>query len=175
MANAERVHGDVESLLSTIMNVLGEIDRRREHNLREMQEACVELSVAIAARLAWTEIDRRGLGVDKLVAAVIERMRGRQPLVLYLHPLDLELWQRQTAGNRRGWEDAVRIEGDSRVPRGDCRAVCDEFHLVRDIELEIREIHERLLQGIEDVAVERRKDVHARQGLRRFPDRRADT
>ena len=163
--DAESLSGE---LLETIANVLQEMDRRRENNLREMQEACLELAVAIAARLVWTEIDGDRLAVAQLVEAAIERMRGQGAVSIFLNPLDVAVWEHQTSTSGCTIAENTRIVGDPQVPRGDCRAVCDEFSLIRDIELELREMHEQLLQGIEDVAVERRKDVRPNQNLNGF-------
>jgi flagellar biosynthesis/type III secretory pathway protein FliH len=171
-----RVEADnaVMTLLESLRTTFEELEQRRRQSLADMQQAAIELAVAIAARIVRTAIDRDQFQVAELAAELVSRLSARGPVVVSLHPADLALLERQLQGRPVPWGADVRVtvHADSTLERGSCRAAAPDLELLSDVQLHVADIREALLESMEDAQTERRQAKAGDRNLRRFPDRR---
>jgi hypothetical protein len=165
---------DLRPLIEALAQSIADLDEQRRQSLGELQQAAIELSVAIASRLVNRVIDAGEFGVRELVEEAVQRLPASGPIQVRLQPADLQQLQRLLATESpqllAGRE--VRFTPDTSLARGCCRAELPEEGILSDLHLSLGDLHEELMEGLADAQVERRRTQAADRSLRRFPDRR---
>ncbi|MBL8848420.1 MAG: hypothetical protein JNG89_02000 [Planctomycetaceae bacterium] len=161
-------------LLESITRTLGELETRRRESLTELQQAVVELSVAMASQLTYRIIESGEFAVEKMVEDAVSRLPAAEHVTLRLHPDDLSLFHQRLKSIPAAALDARSLEltADPEVSRGGCLAELPEQGILCDIEMLLGDLHTELMEGLSDAQVERRHTQGANRSLRRFPDRR---
>ncbi len=164
----------LERLLESISESVDDLEKRRQTSLTELQQAAVEIAIAVASRLVFQKILAEDFAVEELVAGIVGRLNTQSPVIVHLHPDDLAKLERHLAGRATPWPnpERLRLIADRTIAQGNCRAESDSHAVMSKIELQLSEIRQHLLENMEDAQVERRRALSADQGLRRFPDRR---
>ena len=158
----------------TLDEQIGEIEQRRKQSLVEMQQAAIELSVAIASRLLHETIVADELALENIVAEILKPLDSGQAVMLRLHPTDITLLTRRLEGKPPPWQDynTFQLVGDKTLQRGECRLDSGDIGIVSQIEMQLTEIRQQLLEALDHAQIERRRPQTGDRTLRRFPDRR---
>lgn len=164
----------VVQLLESISTTLADLEVRRRETLSELQQAVVELSVAIASQLTYRIIESGEFAVEKMVADAVSRLPAAEHVTLRLNPEDLALFHQRLKAIPATALDArsLQLSADPAVARGGCLAELPEQGILCDIELLLGDLHTELMEGLSDAQVERRRTQGSDRSLRRFPDRR---
>lgn len=164
----------VAPLLESIHEAVEEFEARRKQSLEELQLLAVELAVAAASNLVAQAIDRDEYGVEQLVQEAIGRLGMEQPITISLHPEDIQLLDRRTAGESVAWrEGRITLRPDAGIQRGDCRAETGDGRiLIAEMSARLAEMRRHWLEGLDDAQIERRRPAGSDRGLQRFPNRR---
>lgn len=161
-------------LLESVAQTLTELEARRRESLTELQQAVVELSVAMASQLTYRIIESGEFAVEKMVEDAVSRLPAAEHVTLRLNPDDLALFHQRLKAIPATALDArsLQLTADPEVARGGCLAELPEQGILCDIELLLGDLHTELMEGLSDAQVERRHSQGANRSLRRFPDRR---
>jgi hypothetical protein len=161
-------------LLASISQTLADLETRRRETLSELQQAVVELSVAIASQLTYRIIETGEFAVENMVEDAVSRLPAAEHVTLRLNPEDLALFHQRLKAIPATALDArsLQLSADPAVARGGCLAELPEQGILCDIELLLGDLHTELMEGLSDAQVERRRTQGSDRSLRRFPDRR---
>ena len=161
-------------LLESITHTLADLETRRRESLTELQQAVVELSVAMASQLTYRIIESGEFAVEKMVEDAVSRLPAAEHVTLRLHPDDLALFHQRLKAIPAAALDArsLQLTPDPAIGRGGCLAELPEQGILCDIEMLLGDLHTELMEGLSDAQVERRRTQGANRSLRRFPDRR---
>jgi hypothetical protein len=161
-------------LLESISQTVTELEARRRESLSVLQQAVVELSVAIASQLTYRIIESGEFAVEKMVQDAVSRLPAAEHVTLRLHPDDLALFHQRLKAIPAAALDArsLHLTADPAIKRGGCLAELPEQGILCDIELLLGDLHTELMEGLSDAQVERRRTQGSDRSLRRFPDRR---
>jgi flagellar assembly protein FliH len=170
-ARMEQERAAIENVVTSLADAAQELEAHRRQLLDEMQQAAVELAVAIASRLVYDKIHASDYPVEALAREAVQRLGAKGPVVVRMHPDDVALLQQRLNGQLL-CGGVVELVEDSAVPRGDCAAEAGEVSVLSQMELQLDDIRRHLLRSLGDAQVERRTSAAADRGLRRFPDRR---
>jgi hypothetical protein len=164
----------IVQLLESISQTLADLETRRRESLSELQQAVVELSVAIASQLTYRIIESGEFAVEKMVEDAVSRLPAAEHVTLRLNPEDLALFHQRLKAIPATALDArsLQLAADPAIKRGGCLAELPEQGILCDIELLLGDLHTELMEGLSDAQVERRRTQGADRSLRRFPDRR---
>ncbi|MBX3436546.1 MAG: hypothetical protein KF861_03580 [Planctomycetaceae bacterium] len=171
-ALAATIH-EVRAMREAVEQAVEDAEQLRRQSLQEFQQLAVELAVAIAGELVFRVIDAEQFGVESLVSAAVDRLGLDSPLLVSLHPLDVQLLESQTGDkpgeSRRG---GLTVRPDPTLPRGHCRATNGTTALLSEFGSRLDDIRELLWEGLDDAQIERRQTAGIGAALKRFPDRR---
>jgi len=161
-------------LLQSMTHTLADLEARRRQSLTDLQQAVVELSVAMASQLTYRIIESGEFAVEKMVEDAVSRLPAAEHVTLRLHPDDLALFHQRLKSIPAEALDArsLQLTPDPAVGRGGCLAELPEQGILCDIEMLLGDLHTELMEGLSDAQVERRSTQGANRSLRRFPDRR---
>jgi hypothetical protein len=161
-------------LLDSITHTLADLETRRRESLTVLQQAVVELSVAMASQLTYRIIESGEFAVEKMVQDAVSRLPAAEHVTLRLHPDDLALFHQRLKAIPAAALDArsLHLTADPAVARGGCLAELPEQGILCDIEMLLGDLHTELMEGLSDAQVERRRTQGSNRSLRRFPDRR---
>lgn len=161
-------------LLEAVLQAVAALEARRRDSLAELQQAVIELAVAIASQLTYRIIEAGEFAVEKMVEDAVSRLPVAEHVTIRLHPQDLALFHERLKSVPAAALDArlLTLAADPQVPRGGCLAELPEQGILCDLELLLGDLHTELMEGLSDAQVERRRAQGADRGLRRFPDRR---
>lgn len=164
----------VVQLLESVQQAVLELEDRRRESLSELQQAVVELSVAIASQLTYRVIEAGEFAVEKMVQDAVSRLPAAEHVKLRLNPADHELFHERLKAIPAESLDSrsLQLTADPSVSRGGCLAELPEQGILFDIELLLGDLHTELMEGLSDAQIERRRSQGADRSLRRFPDRR---
>ena len=165
---------DVSELLAALISAVEELDQQRRQALSEMQQAAIELALAVAAQIVHAAVDRDEFGVERLVEEAIARMPAGGPIHVALHPDDRNLLTARIEESKNGspFGERVALEARSDMPRGCCRASSPDAEILSQIDGQFADLRELLLERLDDAQIERRRPQADGRGLRRFPERR---
>lgn len=171
---AQQEREAIEQVLARLTDVARTFEAQQRHRLGEMQQAAVELAIAVAGRLLHDKIEAGDFPVETLVREVVERLGPRQPVSVFLHPDDIALLQQRLGEKQALFPEAtvVRLVPDAALKRGDCRAEAGEVSVLSHLEVQLNDLRQQLLGSLIDAEIERRKALPGDRNLRRFPDRR---
>lgn len=135
--------------LSEFQTAVSLANQQRAKDLIDLREAAVELAHAIAAKLVFQQLGTGTFPLDRLVTEVLSRLNTEEPVTVRLHPEDLAILQ-QDGEFVQSLETAriIRLLGDSKLSRGDCKAVSGEITVVYELRRQIEEIRRELLSTV---------------------------
>lgn len=164
----------IERVLASMMEVAQHLEAQQRQNLSEMQQATVELAMAVASRLIHDKVAAGNHAVENLVQQVVERLPARQSMKVYLHPEDLALLKQRVGSELTALAGGREVQwiADPAVGRGDCRADSGEVSILSQLEVQLGDLRRHLLGALDHAEIERRKASAGDSELRRFPDRR---
>ena len=170
----ERDRAAMEQVLESITEAVNELEQRRQLSLAELQQAAVELAMAVASRLLFEKVRSDDFAVEELVGHVVDALKAQTPVTVRLHPDDLARLMRRLEGRPTPWPDpsGLRLVADASVAPGDCWAESDTHGILSRMELQLSEIRRHVMESLDDAQTQRRQALPSDQDLRRFPDRR---
>lgn len=122
----------------------------QQEQLGDMQRTIVRLAIGLASQLTHERIRLGDFAVEALVQKVVQRLRPRQAVTVYLNPDDLHLLE-QRLGDEPLFPPhgpSLRVEGDASVNRGDCRAESGDTSVSWLLEDQWEEISQHLLRSL---------------------------
>ncbi|MEZ6064733.1 MAG: FliH/SctL family protein [Planctomycetaceae bacterium] len=160
-------------LVQSLLDAIDEHEQRRQQSLSELQVVAVELAVAAAERVIGELAEASATSLGLLVEQGLQHLDPLEPLIVSLHPLDLEQLQAELTAHHPSWRGSIELRPARDVRRGGCRIERDDGTGIRaDLTSRIAEIRTLWLENLDDTQAERRHDAAANSSLRRFPDRR---
>ncbi len=145
----------IEKALASMRQSVEHLTARYEAMAVEMRHATVELATAIAGRLLFDKLQAGEFPIEEMVRQAMLRLPPAPTVAVYLHPDDLSLLRQRLAepddgrrsgeGNRTLGKNEPRLEADSAVPRGGCRAEAGEIHVLADLASSLAELRAQLL------------------------------
>ncbi len=145
----------IEQTLASMRQSVEHLTARYEAMAVEMRHATVELATAIAGRLLFDKLQAGEFPIEEMVRQATQRLPPTPSVVVFLHPDDLSLLRqrlderddgsRNGEGNRTLGKTEPRLEADSAVPRGGCRAEAGEIHVLADLASSLAELRAQLL------------------------------
>lgn len=168
------VSEELLALLESIRDAVRDCEQRRQQSLGELQQVAIELAVAASSHLVFEAIEQEQFGVQRLVEQAVDQLGLQAPFEVRLHPQDVELLDRQLAGQPAPWMDRqVAIHADASMPRGGCRVESAEGRIVvSDMAVRLSDIRRHWMEELDDAQIERRESQANGQPVKRFPDRR---
>lgn len=120
---------------------------RYEAMVEEMRQATIELAIAVAGRVVFDKLQAGDFPIEEMVSQALTRLPPTPNLSLYLHPDDLALLQRRLGDQslRPSRESQVRLDADSSLRRGGCRAEAGEIHVLADLADQLAGLRQHLL------------------------------
>ena len=133
--------------LSELQRVTAQSQAQCAAIVSELREVAVELAHAIAAKLVFQQVSVGTYPTDRLVTEVLSRLNTREPTTVQLHPEDLaEL--RADHPDFGIHDEHVRLVADTKLSRGDCKAVAGEITVVYELQRQLEEIRRELLSTV---------------------------
>lgn len=132
-----------QSLGRALEAALARLDADRDEAATQLARTAVELALEIARTLLRLEIPAGRYDLEAIVREALACSEtGRGDCVVHVNPLDAERLTRVPF--RAGTE----LEADHGVPRGSVHVTTPQGLLVRDLDLALDSIRERLLGGL---------------------------
>jgi hypothetical protein len=160
----------VEQTLENIWDAVEQQVQYRRQALDELQFLAIELGTAIAGCICQQKIDANDFPLKAIIDQLLERLGFHRPITVCLHAADLPEIQKAFADHPSAADLNFAI--DPTLHRGECRADNMENGFIATTELNLIEIRQMLMEGIDSAQAERRQNEAANSGVRRFPDRR---
>lgn len=133
--------------LTELQRVTAESQAQNAAIISELREAAVELAHVIAAKLVFQQLAAGTFPTDRLVTEVLSRLNTREPTTVQLHPDDLAALKADHP--EFGVHDQhVRLVADTKLSRGDCKAVAGEITVVYELHRQLEEIRRELLSTV---------------------------
>lgn len=141
----------IERLFAGVLQAVRELETRRQQFQAEWEQAAVELAVAISSRLLQERVERGDFPVDRLVALAVSRLAARGPVVVRLHPTDLEFLNDMSEG-RPPWPatSEVKLIADPALARSQCRADAAGLGVSAQWEDMLADMRRHLLEALDD-------------------------
>jgi flagellar biosynthesis/type III secretory pathway protein FliH len=149
-ADEARARGRAEGRAAALSEVgrafeeaLERLDAGRRDAEEQLARGAVELALGIAQHLLRSEIPAGRYDLERIVREALACSdTGRGACVVHVHPLDAE--RLSEVPFRAG----TQIEPDHAVPRGSVHVTTPHGLLVRDLDLALRSIGERILERL---------------------------
>jgi flagellar biosynthesis/type III secretory pathway protein FliH len=137
----------IEQVLDHLRTTAAHYAEHYESMIEEMRHAAIELAIAVAGRVVFDKLDSNEFPIEEMVGQAVARLPAAPSLSVYLHPDDLALLQRRLAGKPvlLPSEAKIRIEADSSLRRGGCRAEASEIHVLADLADQLAGLRQHLL------------------------------
>lgn len=133
--------------LSELQRVTAQSHAQCAAIVNELREVAVELAHAIAAKLVFQQVAAGAYPTDRLVTEVLSRLNTREPTTVQLNPEDLAALKADHP--EFGIHDEhVRLVADTKLSRGDCKAVAGEITVVYELQRQLEEIRRELLSTV---------------------------
>ena len=173
--NPDQTAERLQTLADSLREGLEVLEERRQQSLDELRQVAVELSITIASHVIVAAIDEQQHGIVELVRQAVEDIETHDPVTVWLHPEDFDLFHDRTSAEASPWpaESDVRIQSDDSLTRGDCRVEGPDFGLITSVEQQLEDIRLSLLESLHASPVDRRTSAAAKLGWKRAPDRRS--
>jgi len=174
----DRQHHDERERFRRVLDGLTEATRslhdQERAGLAEMQQAAVELAVAIASHLIHDKIEKGDFAVETLVRKAVQRLGAKQLVTVCLHPDDIALLERRVGGDTVlfGSTAEIRLVPDRSLGRGDCRAEAGEVKVLAQVEAQLAGIRRHLLRSLVHAEPEPGQAEPGNRELRPVSDRR---
>jgi flagellar biosynthesis/type III secretory pathway protein FliH len=140
----------IEKVLAGLRQAADGFAARSEQMLGEMQQAAVELALAVAKRFLNEEIQNGRFAIENLVRQAVDRLGTRQAVTVYLNPDDLALLRSRMEEDqsllREG--NTLRLEEDRTLARGDVRAEAGENSVLAEVEAQLGNLRQQLLRSV---------------------------
>ena len=140
----------LSQLLKNLSSAARDLQAQYRQRLVESEKATVQLAVAIAGRLIHEKLAASEFAVEKLVHKVVERLETREPVTVFLHPLDLALLEQRLQGQPNPWgmERSLTFAAAAAMGRGCCRAEAGEWRVDAQLDVQLADIRDRLLRSV---------------------------
>ena len=140
----------IETLLASLNESIGELQRNYHERLAELQQAAWEIALTIATRLLHRQITAGDFDVEAMVQDMVAQLGEDVPVTIRLNPDDLAMLQQKLEG-RPLFPDAViepRLVADGSLGRGDGRVECKQTTLLSELPGQMMEIREELMRNL---------------------------
>lgn len=139
-----------------VRRLLARLTHRIEHlstaqpPIAELQQAAIELGVAIAARLVFHQIAAGAFGIEQLVRGALEQLHSKHAAVVHLHPQDLALL-RERLGDLAALhaEQPVQWRPDAGLTRGDCKVQAGDLGVWSSMQQRLQQARALLLEQVQ--------------------------
>jgi flagellar assembly protein FliH len=132
-----------------LQRAVGKANTQCASIVSEVREAAIELSLAIASKLVFQQLESGSFPIERLVSEVLGRLNTREPATIRLHPDDLAVLQKDNSfAPSLDPDGEVRLIADPKLGRGDCKAVAGEITIVYELRRQIEEIRRELLSTV---------------------------
>jgi flagellar assembly protein FliH len=118
-------------------------------SIAELQQAAIELGVAIASRLVFHQIAAGAFGIEELVRGALEQLHTKHGAVVHLHPDDLALL-RERLGDLAALhaEQPVQWRADASLTRGDCKVQSGDLGVWSNMQQRLQQARAVLLEQV---------------------------
>jgi flagellar biosynthesis/type III secretory pathway protein FliH len=145
----------IEQVLAQLRKVTEQFAARHDAAIEEMRQAAIELAIAIAGRLVFDKLQAGEFPIEEMVRQALSRLPPAPVVAVYLHPDDLALLQRLADKPLLpARETQLRIEADTSLRRGSCRAEAGQIHVLADLSDQLAGLHQHLLWSANHVESE---------------------
>jgi flagellar biosynthesis/type III secretory pathway protein FliH len=162
----------LQAAVAGLVEAAGSLTSRQRELLGEMQQAAVELAVAIASRVTYDNLQSDRFAIEDLARSVVGRLQQPGPVEVRLHPDDIALLRRRLGEGELVTQREIHLIADESLGRGDCVVAAGDVSVASQLEEQLAGIRQHLLRNLSHAQVERRKPLRADRELRRFPNRR---
>jgi flagellar biosynthesis/type III secretory pathway protein FliH len=137
----------IERTLVQMRHAVEQLGTRYDMMAADMRQAAVELALAVAGRLVFDKLQAGDFPIEEMVRRAAARLPTAPAVTVYLHPDDLALLRRRLDDQPLLPPPApeVRIEADSSLRRGGCRAEAGEIHVLADLATSLAELRQHML------------------------------
>jgi flagellar biosynthesis/type III secretory pathway protein FliH len=149
----------LEQALAAMRQSVERLSARYDALAGEMRQATVELATAIAGKFVFDKLHAGEFPIEEMVRQALTRLPPAPSVTVYLHPEDLALMRRRLAdpagiapedsliadAKAATEKPSLRLEADQALPRGGCRAVAGEIHVLADLAASLAELRSHLL------------------------------
>ena len=133
------------SLASQLGEAIQTVRANDAQLLTTLQQTSVEIGVTIARQLIQKQIACEDFDIQGLVEAALKRLESKEPVIVRLHPQDLQLLQLQQEDQEKsGPTRTIDFVADSDLSRGDCVCVTRDTRMVVRMEDRLEEVREYL-------------------------------
>jgi type III secretion protein L len=137
-----------EEALAELVGALGSARGEYARLIRAAEGDMVELALGVAERLVRTRLEADPALMASLVAGVLERVRGKRQIVVWVHPADAAALEAARAGLVAEVEGAaLYLEADERVGRGGCVVETEAGRIDARLEIQLDMMRKILTQG----------------------------
>lgn len=168
----QRERRAIDETLTALNEAAESLISSRNELLGEMQQAAVELALAVAMRVTYDKLQTDRFAIEELVQAVVARVAPAKAVQVRMHPDDLALLHRRSEAGQLQQLAEMQFIPDTTLGRGDCVVDAGDVSFDSCLEEQLDGLRRHLLRNINDAQVERRKAATGDRELRRFPDRR---
>lgn len=137
----------VEQVLEQLRKAANQLASGYEAMSEELRQAAIELAIAVAGHVAFEKLQAGEFPIEEMVRQALAHLPAAPSFTVYLHPDDLALLRKRLADRPLlpARETQVRIEADSSLRRGGCRAEAGEIHVLADLADQLTGLRQHLL------------------------------
>ena len=141
----------LKQVMAALAAAAKEMQTQYRQRLAELEKATVKLAVAIAGRLVHEQLEDSAAAVEALVRKLVERLETREPVTVYLNPLDLAMLEQRLQGqpNPLGPDRLLKLAPAAAMSRGSCRAEAGEWRVDAQLDVQLADIRDRLLRSVD--------------------------
>lgn len=138
---------------------LREAKQRYKEIIASSETKIVELSIAVAERLVYKQLDVAPDTVKAIIRETMNMLNGGEQVDLYVNPDDLDICRQYGEQLKAEFADIVKLEilSDSKLPRGSCRIESESGvaeYLLEEEKEQLKEMLMNLARKEEKEAVE---------------------
>ncbi len=137
----------IEQVLDQLKKCVDQFAAGYHAMAEEMRQATIELAIAVAGRVVFDKLQADEFPIEEMVRQALTRLPAAPTLTIYLHPDDLALLNRRLENKPLlpARDTHVRIEGETSLRRGSCRAEAGEIHVLADLADQLAGLRQHLL------------------------------
>lgn len=145
---AEAVEAGREEGMRELLGALGRARGEYERLIRQAEPDMVELAFGVAGRLVRERLEVEPGLMASLVAGVLERVRGKRQIVVWVHPAELDALNAARGALVAEVEGAaLYFEADERVGRGGCVVETEAGRVDARLEVQLDVMRRALMEG----------------------------
>ena len=138
-----------DQVIVSLQAAAGRCEAQYELMLGEMQQAAVELALAVASRVLMSKVEAGDFPLEPLIRHIVGRLPVKGEINVHLHPEDLALLQKRL-GDRTLVQGGptIQFHANPASARGECRATTGGVTIVSDLMDQLANLREHLLESI---------------------------